>query len=433
MKNKLKLTTLSVVIPVILTAITGSVSAHEKHHNARSIDFERPLDVVSLPNGTELQFSDGVGSSAFHFPGDNKRQMYTASDRGVNIKCKDDLEIMGVDVCVDGKIFPVPGFSPSIYQFEFSPRRGWQVIRAIKLKDTDGQPISGLPNPLQVTDTELAFDLLGNPIELDPEGVDTEALIKLTDGSFWLGEEYGPSLLHVAATGEVLQRLTPATVDADLIAANYPVLGVLPEILKKRKLNRGIESLAVSPDEQYLYFAMQSPLANPSVAAYKQSRNVRVFKLERASMSVVGEWLYRLDTANTFLDDTNKKQKDVKVSEMVAVDKDDLIILERVSKTTKLYRVTLDEADNIFGTVWDALETSPSLEETSDPATAGITALNKELVLDSAVDYPGLFPSKVEGIAVMNENTLILVNDNDFGIKGDKTTFLRLHKPLHLK
>ena len=276
-------------------------NAEEQHDGARSVDFERPLDVVSLPNGSELKFSDGVGSGAFHFPGDGKRVLYTASDRGVNIKCKDDEAVLGVDVCADGKIFPVPGFSPSIYQFEFSPRRGWQVTRTVTLKDVDGHAISGLPNPLLVTDTELAFDLLGNPIALDPEGVDPEALIKLTDGSFWLSEEYGPSLLHVSATGEVIDRLVPVTVAADLMDANYSVLGTLPEILKKRKLNRGIESLAVSPDEQYLYFSMQSPLANPSATAYKKSRNVRVFKMERVSMNVVGEWIYRLDTPETFI------------------------------------------------------------------------------------------------------------------------------------
>ncbi len=427
MRFNLDLTALMMAVAIAQTPVAN---ADEHNHGARSVNFERPLDVVSLPNGTELQFSDGVGSSAFHFPGDGKRVMYTASDRGVNIKCKDDVAVIGADVCADGKIFPVPGFSPSIYQFEFSPRRGWQVVRTVTLKNADGHAISGLPNPLLVTDTELAFDLLGNPIALDPEGVDPEALVKLADGSFWLGEEYGPSLLHVAATGEVMHRLVPATVDADLMAANYSVLGALPEILKKRKLNRGIESLAVSPDEQYLYFAMQSPLANPSATAYKQSRNVRVFKLERASMSVVGEWVYRLDTPETFLDDAGKKQKDVKVSEMVAVAEDSLVILERVSKTTKLYRIELEDDDNILGSAWDALATSPSLEEITDPTTAGINVLDKTLVLDSGVDYPGLFPSKVEGIAVMDEHTLMLVNDNDFGIKGDKTTFLRLQQSL---
>ena len=129
-------------------------------------------------------------------------------------------------------------------------------------------------------------------------------------------------------------------------------------------------------------------------------------------------------------DDAGKKQKDVKVSEMLAVAEDTLVILERVSKTTKLYRVELYEEDNILDSVWDALATSPSLEEIADPATVGIDVLDKELILDSAVDYPGLFPTKVEGVAMMDANTLILVNDNDFGIKGDKTTFLHLREKL---
>ena len=50
----------------------------------------------------------------------------------------------------------------------------------------------------------------------------------------------------------------------------------LPAIVAKRQSNRGIEALAISPDERFLYFIMQNPLANPDTAAFQQARNTRL-------------------------------------------------------------------------------------------------------------------------------------------------------------
>lgn len=36
------------------------------------------------------------------------------------------------------------------------------------------------------------------------------------------------------------------------------------------------------------------------------------------------------------------------------------------------------------------------------------------------------FPTKIEGLAIISPQEWILVNDNDFGIEGDKTHIIRL-------
>ncbi len=424
--------TLSLAVAAVLGLSTAAVADSVPEVKAIQV-VHRALDVVHFgaAAGTDITFTTGIGSGAYHRPGDGPDVVYTTSDRGVNIKCKDSLKTAGLTLCAKGKIFPVPTFSPSIYRLE---RTGgddgrWAVAGVIQLKDADGNAISGLANPLQATNTESAFDISGAPMALDPEGVDTESLVRLADGTFWLGEEYGPSLVHVEATGEIIERLVPQGLAGDLAAANYPVSGTLPAILMKRKLNRGIESIAVSPDQQWLYFAVQSPLANPNTAAYKASRSVRVFKVERATQSVVGEYLYRIDLPTTFLADTTTKQSKVKVSEMVAIGTDRLILLERVTHTTKLYKVDLNGATNILGSVWDDTTTSPTLEQLADPASVGITVLAKTAVLDSAVELPGLLPDKVEGVALMDDETLFLINDNDFGIKGATTQAVDVELP----
>jgi hypothetical protein len=222
----------------------------------------------------------------------------------------------------------------------------------------------------------------------------------------------------------------PAGVEGDLAAANYRVIGALPAILKKRRLNRGIESLAVDPDEQFLYFMMESPLANPDNTAYKNSRYVRLFKISLRNFdldSVVGEYIYVLDEPDTFTADNTTQQSDVKVSEMVALDIDKLIILERVTKHTKLYRLSnLDDATNILGTSWDDEAIEPSLEMQSDLTAQGITLLDKELVFDSRRDLSDL-DSNIEGIALLDDDYLVFINDNDFGIKGVQTR-IRIEK-----
>jgi len=384
----------------------------------------QPQDVTLFKGGTtRLPLDIAFGSAAFHLSTDPANIVYTMTDRGPNIKCKDSLKVFGAPLgfCPNGnKIFPVPSFSPSIFKWKMG-HAGVTLLETIKMKDTLGNPITGLSNPTSVfLPTEANYDKNGNLIAGDPNGLDPEAFVKMKDGTFWVGEEYGPSILHLSATGRVLERLVPAGVQTQLAAATYPVTGSLPAILSKRKLNRGIEDIAISPNEQFLYFMMQSPLANPTVADYKASRNVRFFKFDLATKTVVAEYVYVLDLPSTFTADATTVQSKVKLSEMVATGLDQLIVLERVSKTTKLFRINLAGATNILGTAWDTIGTLPSLEQ-SNLITVGIVSLGKTLAMNSAVDHPGLLPKKVEGIALLNNKELVLINDNDFGIFGGAT------------
>jgi hypothetical protein len=438
----MKMSALTLAIIATLATASSAIAANGRDITSHTT-FEQPMDLARFAGTSSagdydatLRLTAGIGSGAFHMHGEPANRIYTVSDRGPNIDCEDDDKIIHANakICSSGKIFPVPAFAPTLYTLELKGAKGWQVVDAVQLKDQDGTPITGLSNPLTVTTTEAALDKLGNDIGLDAEGLDTEALVKLSDGTFWLADEYGPSLIHVAATGEVINRLVPASMVADLAAANYNVLGNLPDILKMRSLNRGAESIAVSPDEQFLYFVMQSPLANPNKDAYKASRNVRLLKLDRATMSPVGEWVYTIDTPDTFTEDSSTKQNDVKVSEMIALSTDRLLVLERISQHTKIYFVNLATGTNILGSAWDDSATSPSLEQTSDLGAAGVKALTKRAVLDSGADLPGQLPAKVEGIALIPaQRSLILINDNDFGIEGAGTEIVKVHFDAWLK
>lgn len=407
----------------IAGAVTAVLCLAQAATGTEQLLYNDPLDSLEVGEGSTLALDVGIGSGAFHLAGERDELIYTVTDRGPNIKTKDaeKVHLKGMDG-KKGKIFPVPGFTPAIYAIEVGAD-GYNVKQTIKLKGTDGLQISGLSN----ADTEAAWDINGKELDYDPDGVDAEALVKLKDGSFWIGEEYGPSLLHVAADGRVLVRWVPEGVGGTLQGADYPVDEKLPAILRARKLNRGIESIAISPDEQFLYFALQSPLAHPDTDAYRKSVNVRVFKIDRLKEEVIGEYVYTMDEPDSFVKDNAKKkrkQSDVKISEMTSVGTDKLVVLERINKTTKFYLVDLASATNIYGSAYDDVATRPSLEQSSIVELGSTRVLSKKLLFST--DNGDDMPAKIEGMAHIGGNRWIMVNDNDFGIFGDKTYLVPL-------
>ncbi len=366
--------------------------------------FNVALGETTFSNGFKLKATFGFGSAAYHNPQDSSNIVYIATDRGVNIKCKDSEEITGKEICKKGKIFPFPNFTPTIIKAELT-KENITVKEIITLKDKDGKNISGVSNPLS-NFTEIAYDIDGKEMAYDPNGLDVEALVKLSDGSFWVSDEYASSLVHVAKDGKIITRLVPKGLEGDLKDATYKVEGKLPAIIAKRHANRGIESVAISPDEQTLYFCMQSPLDNPS---YKTTNKVRLYSMNLSDYSTK-EYLYVMDAPDTFVKDNETKkriQKDVKISEMLALPSGELLVLERISATTKLYKIDLANATEVPSDKSEDLETNDFT-----------TSIVKTKVFDTET-RPETFPNKLEGVAYLGDNKFFMINDNDFGIEGD--------------
>jgi len=243
----------------------------EWHGGEGSAVLKESLGSVTFTGGNTIALEVGFGSGATHRTGDPADVFYTITDRGPNVKCKDSGKVIGVtDFCGAGngsdKVFPIADYAPRIYKIKLNKDFTSEILDIIELKDAAGAAISGITNPLISTNTEKAFGPDGAPVAFDANGLDTESIAALSDGTFWISDEYGPSLVHVAADGRIIERVVPSIVAADLATASYPVNSnsTLPNVLAKRKLNRGIESVAVAPDESALYFMMQSPLPTPT-------------------------------------------------------------------------------------------------------------------------------------------------------------------------
>ena len=94
-------------------------------------------------------------------------------------------------VCIRSGLFAV-----DLYHFLHEDGR-FEIKDVIALKDQNGEPLTGLPNKLTIAKTEKPVDANGVPLEQSVSSIDSEGIIRLSDGSYWIGEENGPSILHV--------------------------------------------------------------------------------------------------------------------------------------------------------------------------------------------------------------------------------------------
>ncbi len=345
-------------------------------------------------------FLGGLGSGLWRSFSDPQNEFWMVTDRGPNAK-----------VIVKGKLrrtFPIPEFTPVLVKVR-TENSEIRIEQVIPLRGSSGKPIPGLSNLEGEDESPYDFEAQ-TALDYNPSGLDPEDLVRTSKGEFWLADEYRPSLVRVSPEGRVLKRYIPQGVK--LAGADYPVAAVLPAVYARRKLNRGFEGLALSLDETTLFAVLESPLANPDTPTSDTSRNTRILAFDIASERPVAEYIYQLEEVSTF--DPSITQADMKVSGIVALDPDTLLILEHTDAVARLYKVKLGGATNILNSKWDEAGTTPSLEKCQDLRSVGLEALPKSLVIDLTT-LNGV-PGKIEGLIGIDQTTIAIANDNDFGI-----------------
>jgi len=367
--------------------------------------FQNALLPGSVANDRKVLLGS-VGSDLWHGPKDPRDEFWMITDRGPNGQ-----------IAVDGKnrrTFWVPEFDPTIVRVK-TEGKAIKILEAIPIVGQSGKPVTGLPNLKDVDEAPYNYSAQ-ELLPLNPNGLDTEGLVRTTAGDFWIGEEYSPSILHVDRTGKIIKRYIPEGLPLE--GTDYPVAKVLPSIYGKRKINRGFEGIALSGDEKTLYLVLQSPLLNPDRKTGEASRNSRVLVFDIPSEKVTAEYVYRFDVSKEFDPNPKNTPDEMKLSGVIAMNPTTLLVLERTDLVAKLYSVDLSQATNILGSKWNDAKTAPTLEALADPATAGVRVLPKTLVLDLS-SIKGM-PEKIEGIALLDQNTLAVSNDNDFDSEESK-------------
>ena len=371
-----------------------------------------PIDQITDDRGIRL---GSLSSDLFNDPSESYNEFWTVTDRGPNGN-------------PSLRTFVVPQFTPLIMHVRVHGT-SISVLQSLPIVDDSNRPVTGLSNISGFDETPFNYNGTAQ-LAFNPNGLDVEGIVRMADRSFWLVDEYSPSLVHVTSTGRVAERFVPE--DSQLAGTlatspNYRVRKSLPKILNTRRQNRGFEGLAVSPDQRALFIAMQSPLEYPTRALGRASRMVRIFKFDVGLERVTAEYVYEFDEVCTFLGQRTGcgvVPGEMKISALYAISGTSLLVQERTDTATKVYRVELANATNILGTQWDTQAAAPTasttaLESLTNAASQGVTVLPKTLLIDVTA-LPGM-PGKIEGIALPRNNVLVVGNDNDFGLVDNPT------------
>ena len=315
-------------------------------------------------------------------------------------------------------LFPMPNFVPVVAKFRLQGDTLRQIA-TIPLLSASGANLSGRPNPAGVGATgETGIDATGAPISTDPEGIDSEGLALAADGSFWVSDEYGPHIVHFSASGRTIERINPF--------GSGTGGRRLPAVFARRRPNRGMEGLAITPDGRTLVGLMQSPLDNPSTTIGRASNAYRLVTFDIAS-GTTKTFVYESDVVGALL------------SEIQAISNTQFLVIERdgnyqggspVSTLKRLYRIDISgatdvsdptnaEGGKLFG--GKVLEALTSAERSAN----SITPVTKSLAYD-LLTLPGGYPhDKLEGVTLIGNNMLVVSNDDDFGVTdGGASTFI---------
>jgi hypothetical protein len=343
-------------------------------------------------------FNGGYGSGLTRHPAE-AGLFYLLTDRGPNFQMEAE----------DQKTFPAPSYTPRIGLFRLNDSV-LTLERSIELRDETGRLLNGLPNPPGRGGTgETALDTLGRTIPPDTAGLDPEGLSALADGTFWVSDEYGPHLLHLDSNGKTIERLSPFSSGRSL-----------PAVFLKRRPNRGLENLAVTPSQRTLVAMLEGPLDNPR-AAGRISRVIRMVSVDLAS-GETRQFVYLSEDVA------------VTTNGMTALTESQFLVLERDDKfpgdsadpswVKRVYRIDLSAATDISDPAngeRGRLFAGKTVEELTpeELRAGGVVPVRKTLVIDllaADLAYPH---NKPEGIAVVDALTIAVSNDDDFGITDD--------------
>lgn len=367
------------------------------------------------------------GFSGLHYAGktpNGKLRFITHTDRGPNGEMREH-----------GRPFLLPRFNPRLVWLELDPRtRHVRVVKQLLLTQADGSPLLGLPNvyspssPATSAD-EVPVSLLGKVLPQDPLGADFEGMAVADDGSFWLADEYRPSLYHFDVGGRLLERVVP--IGSHAAAGLTPPapgetgpLGVeaLPSVLAHRRQNRGFE--AVSFQSGKVYAMVQSPLRYPATMSDEEvsrMRNVRLIELDPVRRTS-RQFIYVMDHPERKSPEDSPADK---IGDMTALPGGGFLVVERDDDSQaadlpstihkKVYFFGVDSATDV--STKDRLYSGKSLDQLSvgELLKLGIKPIEKRLHVDlAAAGYRRV--QKVEGLAWIDEGTIAVLNDNDFGV-----------------
>lgn len=258
-------------------------------------------------------------------------------------------------------------------------------------------------------DRHVTFSLTRADRVLTGADFDAESIQRMPDGTYWIGDEFGPWLLHFSAKGRLLQA--PIALDGVRAPENPYLNGAQPNIAS----SKGFEGLVRSVDGRHLYPLLEGTVTGDTPGDLRFSE----FDLRRGKYTGK-RYVYRLEsTANA-------------IGDAIAVDRHRFLVIERdggQGDTAKFKRIYLaDTRDRDGDGLMDKTLVADLLDIANPKGLGGFGETFR-------------FPFQtIEDVNLVDDRTLAILNDNNFPFssgrtagKADDNEFItiRLSAPLH--
>jgi hypothetical protein len=371
-----------------------------------------------FPNGFLPSYCSAIAFKGIADNGD--LEFYGVTDRGPN---GDGPNVPVGSRVLTSKIFPAPSFTPSVGIITVGGGKAALKSR-MPLKFSATAKASGLPLPPDVAGKSAEAPVmdamvvdLNSKATYHPGGIDTEGMaFDKKRSALWLSDEYGPFIVKVdLATGVILQKFGPGT--------------GLPAIFAKRRANRGMEGMTLDASTDKLHVFLQSPLSDGKAfyaatakneAVERYARFIRWAEFDLATCATISMYAYPLNDA----DYAKGRTGNAKLGDLVSLGNNKFAVIEQGEGAdgevfNRLMLVDISGATDIsaasFNPATSDLEKSSMAGEAVKGADwSKVVPLKKTLLLD--LNAIGWNAEKAEGLALIDDNTLALANDNDFGL-----------------
>ncbi|MFJ5263149.1 esterase-like activity of phytase family protein [Streptomyces sp. NPDC088387] len=219
---------------------------------------------------------------------------------------------------------------------------------------------------------------------------DVESITRAADGTYWIGDEFGPWLLHFSSTGRLLEA--PIAL-AGVQAPENPFLnGATPTVGS----SKGFEGLVRSVDGKRLY-----PLLEGSVTGDTPG-DLRFSEFDLRKRAYTGKrFVYRLESTAHAIGDA------------IAIDRNRFLVIERDggqgddAKVKRLYLA--DTRDRDHDGVMDKTLVADLLDIANPKGLGGFGETFR-------------FPFQtIEDVVLLDDRTLAVLNDNNFPFSTGRT------------
>jgi hypothetical protein len=365
-----------------------------------------------------VSFREAGFSGLFPIAGTNGTEFWTCSDRGVNVDCGN----ANPSTCrpTYDKLYCFPSYAPKIHRIRIIGNEV-QILQTISIKRPNGTGATGIINPtgfgststeVATTDTVLNcanFNLKTYP--KDTFGIDPEGILVDKEGNFWLCEEGGATIWKLNRNGVLIARFTPY---ANLPGAQSVDIQI-DTVFKYRKNNRGFEGITIAPNGK-IYAIIQSPILFPTTAVGEASRVHRILEIDPIT-NQQHMFIY-LNDGIIGSGSNQIRLKDWKIGDMAAINDSTFLVLEAAARGTtdikRLYQININQATVVTSGLYSGL-TLEALVDSAGLAAKGVKTVTKTLVMDLLANGWPAALDKAEGLAIINDSTIAICNDNDFG------------------